>query len=201
MSVKIKHIVFKKDETFIGFDESQQPRDSNEPINDKNIKRSDLPRHSDFERAMDKLKPHLLIACELQTPTDCNGNFLQSVHFNDFIADSDEEKERFGGLDVTAILIQGKHASDGVQIFGTKTTSWGEVVKIKTPSIPLKREPEGYNYPLVDILDAQIDKLLSEADLYNQRKKHGAGIQQQIDLPNQPHVNTLKKVQGSLVDA
>lgn len=202
MSIKIKHIVFKKDETFIGFVESMQPRDSNDPINDKNMKRSDLPRHADFERAMDKLKPHLLIACELQKPVDHNGNYLQPSHFNDYLADDDNEKDRFGGLTVTAILIQGKHAVDGVQIFGTKTTSWGAVINLKTPSIPLKRQPDGWNYELVDILDDQIDTLLTEGDLYNARKKHGAGMQQQISLPpSVPAANTLKKVQGNLVEA
>lgn len=200
MAIKIKSISFKEKETFIGFVESMQPRDSNDPINDKNKKRSDLPRHADFERAMDKLKPHLLIACEFQQPKDYNGNYLQAVHFNDYFADSDEEKERFAGLTVTGILIQGKHACDGVKIFGTKTTSWGAVVAIKTPSIPLKRDPDGWNYSMLDILDAQIDKLLSEGDLYNARKKHGAGMQQEINLPTVPAVNTLKKVQGSLVE-
>lgn len=201
MSIKIKHIVFKKNETFIGFVESMQPRDSNEPINDKNVKRSDLPRHADFERAMDKLKPHLLIACELQEPMDYNGNMLKASHFNDYFADSDEEKKRFGGLEITGVLIQGKHAEDGVQIFGTKTTSWGAVINLKTPSIALKPQAESFNYPLVKILDDQIDKLLTEADLYNARKKHGAGMQQQINLPNVPAVNTMKKVQGNLVEA
>lgn len=190
MGTKIKSIKFTKTETYIGFVESAQPRDSNDIVNDKMDKRCDLPRHADFERAMDKLKPHLLIACELQKPEDCNGNYLQPSHFDSFIADEDEEKDGFGGLDITGILIQGKHAADGVQIFGTKTTSAGEVIKIKTPSIPLKRVPEGYNYPLIDILDNQIDVLLEEAILYNQRKKHGAGVQRELPLPNVPDTNT-----------
>lgn len=152
MSTKIKLITFGKEETIIGFVDSYQLRDSNNPSNDKTpALHRDLPRHADFERAMDKLKPHLLIGCDLQQPVDCNGNFLQMSHFNGYLADQDEERERFGGLDITGIIIQGKHAEDGVQIVGTKTTSWGEVIKLKTPSLPLKKAVDGgWNYPLVE---------------------------------------------------
>lgn len=210
MSTKIKQLNFTATETYIGFVTSDQPRDVNEIINDKNSKRSDLPRHADFIRAMDKLKPHLLIACGFQQPKDCNGNFLQSTHFNDFFADTDEESERFGGLTMTGILIQGKHAADGVQLFGTKIAPSGDIVKIKTPSIPLKRVNEGWNYELVEILDTQIDKLLFEAEQFNDRKKHGAGMQTTADLPpakpNPNSENTKNKLkvvsdQESLVNA
>ncbi len=197
MSIKIKSISFKKEETYIGFVESTAPRDSNEIVNDKNMKRSDLPRHADFERAMDKLKPHLLIACELAKAVDYQGNLLNAGHFSNFLADEDEEQDRFGGLDVTGILIQGKHAADGVQLFGTKTTSWGEVIKLKTPSIPLKRVPDGWNYDLVDILDTQIDKLLLEAELYKDRKKHGAGVQKEMELPAPKETATIKQIPRS----
>lgn len=183
MSTKIKQITFTKTETFIGFVSSDQPRDVNTIVNEKDMKRSDLPRHADFQRAMDKLKPHLLIACGFQTAKDCNGNYLQSIHFNDFFSDTDEEAERFGGLEMTAILIQGKHAADGVQLFGTKLAPSGDVIKFKTPSIPLKRVQEGWNYELVEILDTQIDKLLFEAEQFRLRKKHGAGMQTTADLP------------------
>lgn len=195
MSTKIKSIKVTKTETFIGFVTSEQPRDVNKIVNDKSMKRSDLPRHADFEFAMDKLKPHLLIACGFMPPKDFNGNYLQSVHFNDFFADTDEEKERFGWLEMTGILIQGKHAVDGVQLFGTKVAPNGDLVKIKTPPIPLKRVSDGWNYDLVEILDTQIDKLLFEADLFNQRKKHGAGMQTQAELPPaKPNANAKSKM-------
>lgn len=186
MSTKIKQLIFKATETYVGFVTSEQPRDVNQVINDKDGKHSDLPRHADFVRAMDKLKPHLLIACGFQEAKDVNGNFLQTLHFNDFFADTDEEKHRFGGLSMTGILIQGKHAADGVQLFGTKIAPSGDVVKIKTPSIPLKRVADGWNYELVEILDTQIDKLLFEADLFLQRKKHGAGLQTTAPFPETP---------------
>lgn len=190
MATKIKLVKFTKKETFIGFETSEQPRDANAITNEKNSKRSDLPRHADFERAMDKLKPHLLITNDFQAPKDCNGNMLQASHFNDFFGDDDDEQDRFGGLEIVAIIIHGKHAADGVQLFGTKTGKLG-TVPVQTPVIPLKRNPGGYDYPLLDILDAQIDKLLLEASLFNDKKKHGAGVQTEAQLPNQPHANTM----------
>ena len=184
MSTKIKSITFKSaEETIIGYVENYQLRDSNSPSSDKIPgKTMDLPRHADFERAMDKLKPHLVIATGYAEPLDNLGNILTKDDFNEFFADKDNVPIAFKGLDVTGIIIQGKNAVDGVQILGTKTTDNGDVIKIKTGSIALKREAEGYNYPLVEILDEQIDYLLSEADKYHARKKHGAGVQQDLKL-------------------
>lgn len=196
MSTKIKQINFKGEETYIGFVTSDQPRDCNVVINDKDLKRSDLPRHADFVRAMDRLKPHLLIACGFQEPQDCNGNFLTSTHFNDFFSDSDEEKDRFGGLTITGILIQGKHAVDGVQLFGTKESPFGIPVPIKTPPIPLTRQPEGYNYPLTEIFSVQVEKVLFEAEQYQLRKKHGAGVQLTANLPTPPKEATITNMKA-----
>jgi len=184
MSQKIKSVHFTKDATFIGFVESYQLRDANQVSNEKTPgKQMDLPRHADFELAMDKMKPHLLIACELQKPCDYNGNFLQTLHFNDYFSDMDEEQDRFGGLELTGIIIQGKNTNDGVQLVGTKTTTFGEVIKLKTPSIALVKSIEGYNYPLLSILDVQVDTLLHEAEQYHLRKKHGAGVQTTMAIP------------------
>lgn len=205
MSNKIKAIHFNKEATIIGFQESYQPRDANQVANETTpAKKFDLPRHADFERAMDKLKPHLLIACEYQKPQDYNGNYLQKNHFDDFFADSEDEEDRFGGLDMTGVIILGKNASDGVILVGTKTTSYGEVIKIKTPSIALVKDPSGHNYPLLDILDTQIDTLLHEAEEYRSRKKHGAGVQtttynaidaaETVKNTNKQHVDELDKV-------
>jgi len=183
MSTKIKSISFKKEKTIIGFVESYQPRDSNQVANEKTPGvHIDLPRHADFERAMDKLKPHLVIATGFAEPKDENGNILQKSHFDDYFADTDEAPFAFKGLDVTGIIIQGKNLSDGVQLLGTKTTDNGDVIPFKTGPIALKKSDE-YNYPLMAILDVQIDILLSEAELYRTRKKHGAGVQQEIELP------------------
>lgn len=201
MSSKINQISFKEKETFIGIVSSEQPRDSNEIVNDKMLKRSDLPRHADFIRAMDKLKPHLLIACGYQTAYDCNGSALMPAHFDAYFADSEEEKLSFGELEMTGILIQGKHAEDGVQLFGTKMSPLGILVTIKTPSIPLVKTEGEFNYVLSDILGPQVKKVLVEAMLYHERKKHGAGMQQSMGLPNVPAVNTVnqtKKEQANL---
>jgi hypothetical protein len=193
MASKIKQVTLKKEETFIGYVTSEQPRDANQVVNDKNQKKSDLPRHDDFNRAADKMKPHLLIACGFQLPQDCNGNYLQKIHFDDFFADTEDEADHFGGLELTGILIQGKHAADGVQLFGTKVAPNGDIVKIKTPPIDLKRVVDGYNYPLLDILDIQLDTFLHEAQQYHERKKHGAGLQTAIEMPIRPDINTTKK--------
>lgn len=204
MATKIKLIKFTKKETFIGFETSEQARDVNAITNEKNSKRSDLPRHADFERAMEKLKPHLLIANEFQQGVDHNGNMLQSSHFNDFFADDDEEAERFGGLEMVAMVIHGKHAADGVQLFGTKTSKLG-TVPVQTPVIALKRQQGGYDYPFIEVLDTQIDRLLLEASLFNDKKKHGAGVQTEAKLPTKPAVNTRKETarstQKNLIEA
>lgn len=185
MSSKIKLIKFSGADTIIGFEESYQPKDSNKVANEQTPGRKyDIPRHADLERAMDKLNPHPGIIMEFLKPVDANGNFLQKSHFDSFLADEDEERDRFGKYQVTGVLLQGKNASDGVQLLYNYTTSYGDVVKLKTPSIALKRVPEGsgYNYPLLDILDTQIDTLIHEAEQLVARKKHGAGIQTEADF-------------------
>lgn len=192
MATKIKSVHFTKDSTIIGFVESYQLRDANDPHNDKTPgKHMDLPRHADFIRAMDKLKPHLVIAPGFAEPFDALGNILKHEDFNEFFADSKEAPQAFKNLEVTGIIIQGKNASDGVQIVGTKTNDNGDVTKIRTGSIALKRVPDGFNYPLLEILDTQIDTLLSEADKYLARKKHGAGVQTEAALHVKPDTNVV----------
>lgn len=183
MPSKIKSIHFVGNDTVIGHVESYQPKDGSEVANEKapGIK-YDLPRHGDFTRAMDKLKPHLVIAPGFADPLDAVGNIYKKQDFDDFFADSDEAPLVFKGLEVTGIIIQGKNTADGVQICGFKINYNGDVVKFKTGPIALKRVQEGYNYPLLDILDEQIDKLLSEADKFKSRKKHGAGVQKEMEL-------------------
>lgn len=188
MATQIKsiHLKKEKDETIIGFVDSYQPRDSTKVGNDNNVKSSDLPRHADFEHAMQRMKYHLVIGCELAKPQDGNGNYLSTVHFNDYLLDEDGEPDVFQGLELTAMIIQGKNANDGVQLLGTKTLSSGEVVKLKTPSIALVAQLEGYNYPMREILSVQVEKALFEAEQYNERKKHGAGVQMAANFQEKP---------------
>lgn len=182
--MKIKSIFFKKDSTEIGFDDNISPKDSSFISYEKTPKTVyDLPRHADFERAMDVLKPHLAIANGWAEPLDAVDNILTEEDFKEFFADSDEAAFGFRGLTVTGILIQGKNAVDGVQIFGTKECINAEnVSKVKTYSIALERTPEGFNYPLIEILDNQIDRLLLEAEKYKNKKKHGSGVQQTLNV-------------------
>lgn len=191
MSIKIKFIKCAPGKTIVHAETSEQPRDSNTVANDTDKKNSDLPRHADFDRAFDRIKPHLLIACGLRGPVDHLGNFLQASHFNDFFADTDEEQDSFGGLELNSIEVTGKHAVDGIQLKGTYEAPDGSLVPITTPVIALTKG-DGYNYPLVEILDTQFDKLLLEAELWLTKKKHGAGVQAELPLA-QPHVNTKKK--------
>lgn len=191
MGIKIKFIKCVPGKTIVHAETSDSPRDSNTIANDSDKKNSDLPRHADFERAFDKMKPHLLIACGFREPKDYQGNFLQASHFNDFFADSDDEHENFGGLELTSIEVTGKHAVDGIQLKGTYESPDGSLVPVSTPVISLTKG-DGYNYPLIEILDTQFDKLLLEAELWLTKKKHGAGVQAELPL-NQAQPNSKNK--------
>ena len=179
---KIKLIKFNKpDETVIGFVDSYKALGIEKILAEKTPGVSmDLPRHADFQYAMDRLAPHLLIANGYRKPQDDNGNFLQASHFNNMFFNEDEERENFGGLQVSGIVIKGNDFHDGVIITGLHEAPSGDMVAIKTPSISLLEDPAGYNYPLREILLSQIETLLHEAAEYHGRRKHGAGVQAEI---------------------
>lgn len=195
MALKIKKITFKGEKTEMVVESSEVLQGSSRVANDGYKATLETPRHADFERAFDKMKPHLLIASGFMSATDVNGNMLQGSHFNDYFADTDEEKERFGGLNLVTIECIGKHEIDSIKLIGTKEAPDGSDVPVETPAISLTRG-DGYNYPLIEILDTQFQRVLLEAEQLYYKKKHGAGMQTALPLPQTkvPNVNTKKNL-------
>lgn len=99
--------------------------------------------------------------------------------FSDFASEDDP---RFDGIEITGVIIQGKDATDGVQLVGRKVMEDGGVIELKTPSIGLFNDGSDYYYPLADILSSQIETLLTEAEKFVTEGKTGATKQMEIEF-------------------
>jgi hypothetical protein len=178
----ISSIKFKKDRTEIKFKTADQPRGYNEIVEEKNVKVSDLIRHADFVRALERFAPHLLIAGEFTDTFDRIKMPIDKLWFDEFRW---KEDGRYEGVEVTGIIINGRDNIDGIQIIGYRLLSNGEQYPLKTPSISLLQESEGTDYPLRDILSSQIETLLTEAEEWLKGVKTGATkqMEMQFDSP------------------
>lgn len=176
--MKIKSIKFKNDKTLIKFFSSEQPRGYNEVIEETVDKKTDQIRHKDFQAALDKIAPHILIRGEFTNIMDRLDRPIDMKWFSDF---SHEDDPRFDGIEITGVIIQGKDATDGVQLVGRKVMEDGGVIELKTPSIGLFNDGSDYYYPLADILSSQIETLLTEAESFVNGKT-GATKQMEIEF-------------------
>lgn len=162
----IKNIMFtgkKTKWTQIQFHSSFQPRGENEVIDEIPTVKSNMSRHADFNRAMDRMKVHLMIRCGFAEPKDRLGKkLIDKSYFDEHIFEDDP---RFNEVEVTGIIVTTKKDLTGFQILGTSTTIDGQTVKLKSPPISTlaKAEGEGYNYPLRELFDEHMDTLILEA--------------------------------------
>lgn len=177
--MKIKSIRFKGDKTLIKFFQSEQPRGYNEVVEQTVDKKTDLIRHKDFQNALDRLAPHMLIRYGFTNTMDMLDRPVDIEWFQDF---RHEDDPRYDGIEMLGIIIQGKDAADGVQLIGQKVSDDGAILPFKTCSIGLFNDGGDYFYPLADILSSQIETLLTEAENFLNGKT-GAAKQMEIQYP------------------
>lgn len=168
----IKSIIFsgkKTKWTSIKFDSSFQPQGQNDVVTETPTFKSDMLRHPDFERSMDRFKVHIMIRCGFAEPIDRLGKPIDRTYFNEHLFEDDP---RFSDVEITGIIITTKKDLTGFQILGTAFTVDGAAVKLKSPVISTlkKAEGEGYNYPLQTIVDEDLDTVLLEALSFMQYK-------------------------------
>lgn len=144
---------------------------SGQPVNDKWTRESDQLMSRDLSNAVDVLIPHLLFGSKLiGTSIDLDENmdyekWFAESHYND--------DERFEDIYITQVKFIGTEALDAVKIYGYKLVEWNDrpfKVKIETPVINLDRVKENH-YPLVSLLDTQVDTLLTETEEWLERGK------------------------------
>lgn len=162
----VKSILFSGKKTLwttIKFQSSFQPRDHNEVVEETPTLKSNMSRHSDFNRAMDRLKVHLMIRCGFAEAIDRLGkDLINKEYFDNHIFEDDP---RFSDVEVYGLIITTKKDLTGFQILGIATTQDGQQVKLKSPAISTlkKQEGEGYNYPLLELFDEHVDAVILEA--------------------------------------
>src|ERR1700723_3300889 len=154
----IKSIMFsgkKVKWTAIKFASSFQPDNQNDVITETPTFKSDMVRHPDFDRAMDRFKVHLMIRCGFAEPLDRLGKPIDRTYFNEHLFEDDP---KFSDVEITGIIITTKKDLTGFQILGTAFTVDGQQVKLKSPVISTLKIDEGYNYPLQSIVDEDLDR-------------------------------------------
>jgi len=168
----LKIIVKNSGKIFLEINRAEASRAAN-GIVAKNIRvTSDLQPHKDFRNALERMTPHLLIACGLAEPE--YGLIDKKFPIDQEWFDKWEWKDdpRFQGVTVTGVHVIGKDSPDGIKLLGTKETPQGGVTALKTPLISLLKNADGWNYPLLDLIDVQFDTLLTEAQEYHTDLKH-----------------------------
>lgn len=168
----IKSIIFSGKKTLwtsIKFASMFQPDNQNDIVTETPTFKSDMSRHGDFDRSMDKFKVHLMVRCGFAEPIDRLGKPIDRTYMNEFLYEDDP---RFSDVEITGIIITSKKDLTGFQILGTAYTVDGQQVKLKSPAISTlkKAEGEGYNYPLQTIADEDLDNVLLEALSFMQYK-------------------------------
>lgn len=151
--------------TSIQFSSSFQPQGQNDVVEETPTFKSNMSRHADFDRAIDRLKVHLMIRSGFAEPVDKFNKPITKEYFDGHLFEDDP---RFSDCEVTGIIVTTKKDLTGFQIIGISTTADDQNVKFKSPPISTlkKSEGEGYNYPLLDLFDEHMDTLLLECKEY-----------------------------------
>lgn len=148
--------------TAIQFASSFQPKDQNEVVDEIPTIRSNMNRHADFDRAMDRFKVHLMVRCGFAEAVDKLNKPIDKAYFDEHLFEDDP---RFSDVEITGFIVTTKKDQTGFRILGIATTIDGQKVKLKSPPISTlaKAEGEGYNYPLRELFDEHADTALLEA--------------------------------------
>lgn len=125
----------------------------------------------DLNNCIERLIPHLMFASELADRSlKLDKDMDYNRWFEEFLFTEDK---RFDGVVITSVQFIGKDTLDAVKLYGYKETEFTDKpfkVKIETPVISLVRTNEN-SYPLVAILDTQIDTLQHEIEEWLERGK------------------------------
>lgn len=157
-----------------------QPNNHNKPVDEEITIKSNMERHDDFVRALDRFKVHLMVRSELVEPLDRLGMSITKEYFDDHIF---EEDDRFSGVEVEGVIFTTLTDTSSFQIIGSKTTEDGEVIKLKSPVISTLTLESGYNYPLRLLADEHKETLLLEAQEFLKYKSNA------MTLFNSPNVS------------
>lgn len=135
--------------------------------------------HRDLDYAMQKLVPHLMFSTQLiDKSVAIPADMEPENYFNDFFWEDDK---RFEDIKITGIKTFGKHAVEGIYLYGHKVTEFDDIVELKSPLISLERDPNN-NYPLNVLFGAQIETLLFEIDKYIFEGKSVSDNQMSLEL-------------------
>lgn len=170
----------KKNTVKVKFKTQEVPKGQVEESFDAELsKTSNQEAHRDLVHALDALTPHLLFRSEL---IDKSVAIPTSVKDEDyFLKWFWEDDARMKNFKITGIKTFGKHAVEGIYIFGHKETEFGDVVGLKSPLISLDHSEEN-NYPLHRILSSQMETLLDEIDKYLFEGKNVNTITNQLSM-------------------
>lgn len=165
--------------TAIKYSSSFQPQGQNDVVAEEPTFKSDMIRHADFERAMERFKVHLIVRCGFAEPVDRLGKIIDKEYFDEFLYEDDP---RFSDVTIQGIIITTKKDVTGFQIVGTAHTVDGQIVKLKSPVISTlkKADGEGHNYPLLELADEHLDTLLLEAGEFLRYKSGNAQLRMAV---------------------
>jgi hypothetical protein len=174
------HINSKKDSLKVIFKGQELGRDADGDVFDfETSKKTNQEIHRDLLVALQDLVPHLLFSTELidesvAIPTSIDdSSWFMNGHW--------EDDSRLKKFKITGIKTFGKHAIEGIYIYGHKETSHGDIVDIKSPLISLDRDPSN-KYPLHVIFGAQIERLITEIEKYVFEGKNVKTIEEQLSI-------------------
>lgn len=173
----IKSISFSGKWTTIKFGQSFQPRDQNDVIDEQPTFKSNMSRHPDFDRAMDRMKVHLIIRCGFSNADTRLNQPIDKAFFDEHLFEDDP---RFSDVVVTGIIVTTKKDLSGFQILGTAHTVDGQIVKLKSPVISLLKTDGGYNYPLITLAEEHLSTLELEALEYLKYKSNSKQLKLDI---------------------
>lgn len=160
----IRSIIFvSKTLTIITFKSNFTPDKHNQAVKEEIPLKSNMVRHDDFNRAMEKMKVHLMVRSQFAEPIDRLNLPIEQAYFTEHIYEDDE---RFKGIDVKGVIFTTTEDTTSFQIIGSKTTTDGQIIQLKSPVISTIKLPEGegvYNYPLNVLADEHKETLILEA--------------------------------------
>lgn len=173
----IRSIIFVSETiTIITHKSNFTPNNHNQAVKEEIPLRSNMARHDDFNRAMAKMKVHLMIRCQFMEALDRLGMVIEAPYFNEHIFEDDE---RLKGITVKGVIFTTKEDTTSFQVIGQKLTTDGQIIPLKSPVISTIGLPEGekvYNYPLRVFADEHKETLLLEAQEFLKYKSNALNL-------------------------
>jgi hypothetical protein len=171
MSREIHKVSLKKDKFQATYRRTRHLEGEGEiPYKEENVLTSEIPVHRDLKQRMDNLRIHLGLIGEFGQ--EKNEEVLEMLIQKD-TPDTVYLDEFVEGLTVTGIVLGGDEleGTDGVQIVGYKTLKTGKVLNFTTPFV--KFDSDTSDYAHATILEADVARLVDEANLFISGEKNG----------------------------